>query len=441
MRKTRWLSFLTILLALFLVLAACGSSETSSEDTASQGAESSENGEASEEVVTINYFRGKDVTNATKELIKRFEELHPNIKVELTELPTDTGKQHDQYVTMFNAESTEVDVFDLDVIWPAEFAQAGYIMPLDRFIANDGIDLSKYNQGAVSAAAYNGQQWAIPKYIETGLLFYRTDIVSEDEVPKTWDELIQVASETVGQEGTQYGYLTQAKQYEGLVTGALEFITSYGGSFFDEEGNVTINSPEAIKGLEKMIEVVNSDFVPDNINTFTETETHTSFIEGQSVFVRNWPYQWGLANDPEQSKIIDKVGVAPLPAGDDGSAAALGGLMTGISAFTEHPEEAWEFLKFMTGPEGQKILAIHAGVAPTLTELFEDEEILEANPFFANEGFVKGVSAAVSRPVVPNYTEISEVIQIYVSKAISGELTAAEAIQEMEQELIEVAGN
>ncbi|MCA0986626.1 ABC transporter substrate-binding protein [Guptibacillus algicola] len=424
---------LTIVLALILVLSACGSNSTSSNSNSNSSDE--EANSEDQEQVTIVYARGKDATGATDVMVEEFMKQNPNINVEFREMPTDTGAQHDAYVTMLNAESSEIDVFDIDVIWPAEFAQAGYVLPLDRFIQKDGINMEDYNQGPVTAATFNGKQWAMPKFIDAGMLFYRSDMASE--APKTWDDLMTKASELDGQDGTKFGYLMQAKQYEGLVTNAVEFVASYGGEFIDENGEVAINSPEAIKGLSKMVEIANADFVPDNITTFTEPESHTAFIEGQAPFIRNWPYQYSLANDEEQSKIVGNVEVAPLPEGDAGSAAALGGWMAAINNYSEHPQEAWEFLKFMTGPEGQKIDAIEGSHAPTLPALFEDEEIIEANPFFGEEGFQNALEGAVSRPVAPNYPEISEIIQIHVSKAIAGEETPEEAAAAMEKEMKE----
>jgi len=424
--------FSSAMLALTLGLTACSGGEKANQ---TDKKDEKKPAEKSEEVVKIVYARGQDATKATEKIIEAFEAKYPHIDVEFREMPSDSGAQHDAYVTMLNAQSSEIDVMDLDVVWPAEFAQAGYALPLDRFIEQDGIDLSKYNQGALAAGNFDGKQWALPKFIDAGMLFYRTDLVPADKVPKTWDELLAAAKELKGQGGTQFGYLMQAKQYEGLVCNAVEFIASYGGKVVDENNNVVINSPETIKGLKKMVEIVKSDVVPSNITTFTEPESHTSFIEGQSAFIRNWPYQYALANDAEQSKIVGKVGVAPLPAGDKGSAATLGGWMTAINKYSKHKEEAWEFVKFMTGPEGQKISAIYGGLAPTLPELFNDKEVLEANPFFAQEGFVNALNAAVPRPVVPNYPEVSEIIQINVSKMLAGELTVEQAVANMEQEI------
>lgn len=388
------------------------------------------------EKVKLVYARGKDATDSTEKLVAAFQKSHPNIEVEIREMPSDTGQSHDQYVTMFSAQSSEIDVFDLDVIWPAEFAQAGYLLPLDRLMEQDGIETGKYIKGAMDAGNFGGQQWTMPKFIDAGLLFYRKDLVKEP--PKTWDDLISQAKASNGQGGTKFGYLMQAKQYEGLVCNFVEFSASYGGKILDEQGNVAVNNPATIKGLNKMMEIVKSDFVPTNITTFTEPESHTAFLEGQSAFIRNWPYQFALAQDPAQSKIVDKVAIAPLPAGDAGSAAALGGWMGGINKFSKHPKEAWEFLKFMTGPEGQKISAVEGGLAPTFLPAYDDADVQKASPLFANKDFIDGVSAAVSRPTTPIYPKISEVIQIEVSKALAGQQTAEQAVQNMETKMNEL---
>lgn len=418
-----------VAMSMTLALAACGNN---ADDEADQTGDN-DNGEK----VTVTYSRGKDMTKGTEKMIEAFEKSHPNIDIKLVEKPSDSGQQHDAYITAFNGKSSEIDVFDMDVVWPAEFAQADYVLPLDRFIQKDNIDLSTYNQGALAAAQFNGKQWAMPKFIDAGLLYYRTDLVSEDEVPKTWDALLETAKAKKGEGGTKFGYVLQAKQYEGLVCNALEFVSAYGGKFINEKNEVVVNSPETIKGLKKLVEVATSDVVPGNVTTFTEVESDQAFVEGQTVLLRNWPYEFASANDEEKSKVAGKVAIAPLPAGDAGSAAALGGWMAGINKYSKHPQEAWEFLKFMTGPEGQKIDAIHGGHAPTILSLYDDEEILKANPTFGDKGFQKGLEAAVPRPVAPNYQEISEIIQIQVSKAIAGEITVEEAAKNMQTEMSE----
>ncbi|PTM59942.1 ABC transporter substrate-binding protein [Desmospora activa] len=419
-----WRKVLSIGTAALLVfsLAACG-----------QSTDKADGGDG--DVVTITYARGKDQTGASTKLIEAFEEAHPNIKVEFKEMPSDTGVSHDQYVTMFSGGSDEIDVFDLDVIWPAEFAQAGYLQPLDRFIEKDGIKLDEYVQGAVDAGNYNGRQWAMPKFLDAGLLYYRTDLV--DNPPQTWDELIEQAEDLKGEGGTKYGYLLQGKQYEGLVCNFIEFIGSYGGEVLDKEGKVAINSPETVKGLNKMMEIAQSDFVPGNVTALTEVETDAIYGEGEAVFDRQWPYHFAKMNE-EGSKVKGKVEIAPLPAGDAGSAAALGGWSSGINANSKHKQEAWEFIKFMNGPEGQKISAVDGGLAPTLLPLYEDDKVKQASPLFDSDDYVEGISNAISRPVSPEYPKISDVIQTEVSSAIAGKQTAEQAVKNMDKKLKEI---
>ncbi|UED72442.1 ABC transporter substrate-binding protein [Brevibacillus sp. DP1.3A] len=428
---------LTLLMAFSLAACSSAPQQASTDTTPSQPATptapKTEPAQQPAEKIKLVYARGKDSTDSTVKLVEAFQKANPNIEIEIREMPADTGQSHDQYVTMFSAQSSEIDVFDLDVIWPAEFAQAGYLLPLDRLMEQDGVETGKYIKGAMDAGNFGGQQWTMPKFIDAGLLFYRKDLVSE--APKTWDDLIAQAKATKGKGGTKFGYLMQAKQYEGLVCNFVEFSASYGGKILDEQGKVAVNNPATIKGLKKMIEVVKSDFVPTNITTFMEPESHTAFLEGQAPFIRNWPYQFSLAQDQAQSKIVDQVAIAPLPAGDAGSAAALGGWMGGINKFSKHPKEAWEFLKFMTGPEGQKISAVEGGLAPTYLPAYDEADVQKASPLFANKDFVDGVSAAVSRPTTPIYPKISEVIQIEVSKALAGQQTAEQAVQNMETQM------
>ena len=425
--SSKWISSF-FMLVLMTVLTACGGN-----DEDANGNENNANAEEGDEEVTLTYARGVDTTGATEVLAEEFEKQHPNIKIEFQEMPSDSGDQHDQYVTAFSADSAEIDVFDADVIWPAEFAQADYALELDRFIEEDDIDMDEYFPGPVEAGNFKGKQWAMPKFIDAGVLFYRTDIV--EDPPETWDELIDSATDLQGEEGTDFGYLMQANQYEGLVTNAIEFIGGYGGAVLDEDENVVVDSPETVTAIEKMQEIVDSDFVPDNILNFTEIETESSFIEGEAVYARNWPYLQASSNDEEKSEVAGNVDFTTIPAGDDTSASALGGWMAMINKNTEHPQEAWEFVKFMTGEEGQKITAIEGGSAPTLADLYDDEEVQEGGVLFSDPDFVDVLENAIPRPVSSIYPKISDILQIELSKALTGDISAEEAAKNMQEKM------
>ncbi|ADQ05528.1 extracellular solute-binding protein family 1 [Caldicellulosiruptor owensensis OL] len=392
---------------------------------------------ASKKQVTITYVRGKDETQATNKILQEFMKKNPDIKVIFKENPSDTGQNHDQLVTVLSAGGSDIDVFDMDVIWPAEFAQAGYTLPLDRFIKRDKINLNDYIKGTIDAARFKGQMWAFPRFIDAGVLYYRKDIVPQNELPKTWDDLIKVAKKYKGKNGTKYGFLMQAKQYEGLVCDAIEYIASYGGRVVDESGNIVVYNQGTIDGLNMMRKVITSGIVPPNINTFTEVETHTAFINGLSVFARNWPYMWAMINSP-QSKVKGKVGILPLPKGSKGSAACLGGWMVGINKFSKNPEASWRLLKFLVQKEGQKLMAIYNGNVPVYKPLFNDKDVIKANPLIGDKKFVEAILAAVPRPVSPIYPKISDVMQIELSNIVNGKKDVKTAVLDMDKKLKEV---
>ncbi len=426
--------------AMLVSLAGCGGqaqqptgAPTAKETPAATEVPAAQDDTKPAEKVTIVFARGMDSTKASNNIVEAFNASNPNIQVKFQEMPSDSGQQHDQYVTAFSAGGSEYDVFDADVIWPAEFAQAGYALALDSYIQRDGINMADYMEGQVSALKFKGKMWGMPKFTDGGLLFYRTDIV--DKAPGTWDELMEMAKANKGKEGTEFGFVFQAKQYEGLVCNAMEYIAAYGGQVVDGDGNVTIDSPETIKGVQKYIDIVKSDFVPNNVTTFTEPESHTAFMEGKSVFIRNWPYQWNLGNDPENSKIAGKFAIAPLPKGDARSAATLGGWVSMINKNSKNPDAAWELLKFMNGAEGQKISAMDGGLSPTYLPLYNDADVIAKNPHFGDKGFVDGLKAAVPRPVSPIYPKLSEVMQIEISKALAGEQTAEQAVKNMDAQM------
>lgn len=386
-----------------------------------------------EEEVTITYARGTDTTPATDAMLAAFEEQNPNINVEVREMPPDSGEQHNQYVTLMSSGSPEIDVFASDVVWPAEFGQAGYVLPLDRLIERDNVDLEAHFPATIESGSLNGRQYALPSYTDAGILYYRTDIV--EEPPETWEELETMALDLQGEGGTSFGFATQASQYEGLITTAMEYISAYGGQVINENQEVVVNSPEAIAGIEKMVEMMQSDYVPNNILNFQEIETENAFLEGNTVFARNWPYMLSTSTDPEISQVPDNVGITALPSGPEGNASSLGGWSTMINKSSENIEESWELVKFLSSEEGQKIGALEGARAPTVESLYEDEEVTASNELFADPAFQETLNNAVARPVTGIYPQVSDIMQIELSSAAAGTITAEEAAANMERKI------
>jgi multiple sugar transport system substrate-binding protein len=171
-----------------------------------------------------------------------------------------------------------------------------------------------------------------------------------------------------------------------------------------------------------MKEFVTSGVTPKDIMVYTEGETHNAFLNGESVFARNWPYMNGMAASGEYTVKAEQVGYAPLPAG-----GTVGGWILGINSNSQNKEGAEAFLKFIAGPEGQKINATVGSYLPGFNALLEDAGVKASNALLTNDGFAKALSTTIARPVVANYSEVSDAIQIKAHEYLSGngELDAA----------------
>lgn len=385
------------------------------------------------EPVEIAFSTGADATGGFAKVVEDFNKLHEGeIHVKLVEMPNNTTQQHDMYVTSLSSNGTEYDVISGDCIWPAEFSNAGYVLPLDRYLERDDVSLDDYMQGTITAATFKGKLWALPRYVDAGMMFYRTDLV--DAPPATYEDLLKIGGELQAAGKVESGYVSQGAQYEGLVCNAVEYINAYGGAVVDGDGNVIINSPNTIAGLQAMQNLYRSTVMPPNTNTIQENETVAAFTEGKAAFARNWSYMWALCQ-AEGSQVAGKVAIAPLPTGSVQSSACLGGWMGMINANSKNPDASWEFLKYLCGFEGQKTMAIVAGHAPTMLSVYKDADVLAANPHYGVEGFVESMSVAAPRPVSPVYATLSEIMQVEISKCLSGQLTVEEAVANMDKQM------
>jgi multiple sugar transport system substrate-binding protein len=157
---------------------------------------------------------------------------------------------------------------------------------------------------------------------------------------------------------------------------------------------------------------------PPGVTTYQEEEARHLFQQGRAVFMRNWPYAWTLLQG-DGSAVAGEVGIAPMVHGPGGeSAATLGGFGFGLSAFSEHPEEAWAFARYAASEGGQRILQLRNGFVPSRRALFTDPEIVAASPHYPR--LLEILEHARPRPVNPAWAEISDVLQRHVSAALTG---------------------
>lgn len=422
MKKSIKLLFTLLLAGMLLVACSGGGSDTSSNNN--EGGSDDSKG-SSEEQVVIKFAAQNDNTPATQAAIDAFNESQDKYKVEWVEMTNDSAQMHDQLLTSLSSGSDEYDILSLDVVWAGEFAGAGYLEPIDVMMNEAGLNKDDFNAGSMASGNYKGKQYTLPYFPDLGLLYYRADIVSDEDAEKlrsgdyTYEDLLAMSDQYVGEGGTTTGFVYQSAQYEGLTVNLTEFTNS----FADIQG-----------GLETMYEFTTSDATPEDILTFTEGEAHTTFEQGLAVFERNWPYALGRITAQEDGVQIsaDQVGIAPLPNG-----GAVGGWLLGINSKSQKIEGAWEFVQFLAGPEGQKIMATEGGYLPGYNALLEDEEVVASNALLASESFQKALSTTIARPVSPEYSKISDTIQIAAHKYLSTGEGLEDAVSEIEAAISE----
>jgi len=372
-------------------------------------------------------------------LIERFHQTHPNIRVQVQIGPHSSTEFHAIVTQRLRNKDTSVDVFLMDVIWPAEFASAGWAMDLtSRF--------SKKKQKAflpatIAANTYHGRIYGVPYYLDAGLFYYRKDLLQKYEFdpPKSWHDMLAQGKAILKGEAdpTLHIYSAQFKQYEGLVCDMLEFIWSHGGRIIDQDTRkVLVAEPASIQAVTFVRDQIIGKAAPRGAVNYEEPESLELFIQGKAVFHRNWPYAWTVANDPEKSKVAGSVGVGALPAfAGHGPAAALGGWQFGISRWSKHVKEAWVFVEFMTSFDSQKILAIEAGLAPTRVAVYNDPTVQDKKSHLKD--FLPAFKRARPRPVSPLYPMISQELQRFFSRAISDSQTDVQALAEATSAKIE----
>ena len=369
---------------------------------------------------------GAEGTLVAKQL-KRFMQLNPGIRVELQRTPDDASQRHQLYVQWLNARVGNPSILQLDVVWTPEFAAAGWVLPLDRY----GPAKSEFFAATITANTWAGKLYALPWFADVGLLYRRTDLVPRE--PRTLEELVSDAQSAMSRRaGPRYGIVSQGARYEGLITGFVEYLGAFGGRIIDDRGEVVVNRPEAVRALEFMRdELYRWRVAPLDVLTWHEEEARFAFQNGNAAFMRNWPYPVAAMSDTAQSKVAGKFAVSPMPASGTApaghSTATLGGAQLAINAYTEFPEAAYRLIAYLTAPEQMLERARAVGQYPTRLALYGDG-LLSGAIGIPPENARRAIESATPRPVTPIYTELSEILQIELHRALVRQAEPREAL-------------
>jgi multiple sugar transport system substrate-binding protein len=384
----------------------------------------------------ITYAAGPDLTGYVHPLVDKWNALHPAEKVTLLELPAAADDQHAQMVTNLQAKSDRYDVLNIDIIWTAEFADSGWVIPLDR----RQFPLDQFLKPVVDTAEFGGKLYGVPYTSNAGLLYYRKDILDKagKRPPKTWAELRELAK-TVAPKNNLEGYAGQFLPYEGLTVNFAEAVQSAGGTILTDDGTkVAVDSPQARSGLDFLVQGFREGWIPKRSLTFKEEESRAEFQDKKLLFLRNWPYVYGLLSRPD-SGVKGKFGVTQLPGEDGPGSSSLGGANLAVSAYSKHQRTAIAFIKYLTSLENERVALTQGSFPPVWARLYDDRALTKRFPYLPV--LKKSILAAKPRPVSPNYNQVSLAISNAVSGALSFRQTPDATISQMAGDLGSVITN
>jgi multiple sugar transport system substrate-binding protein len=378
---------------------------------------------------------GKDNPGWLQGVITGWNKQNPSQKVTLLLLPEASNDQLAQLVANLQAKSDEYDVIDMDVIWTAEFASNGWIIPLPE----SQFPLDDFLKPAVDTAMYQGRLYAVPDYSNADFLYYRKDILAKagKQPPRTWAQLQQLA-ETVAPRYGLGGYAGTFAPYEGLTVNFAEAVQSAGGSILSPEGTkVTVNSAQSLQGLMFLVNGFEHGWIPKVTLTYEEESAQHAFEAGKFLFLDNWPDVYGALSKPGPGNhVYGKFGVAALPGPDGTGSSSLGGANLAISAYSQHQRTALNFIKYMTDLANERQMLEQGSFPPVWKQLYTNKTLIRSYPYLPV--LEQAINSAQPRPAITNYDQASLAISSTVYEALTQQKKPQQALTEMAGQLTQI---
>ncbi len=374
--------------------------------------------------------------DASADLVQEFNSSHQGIELTVTRGPLETEAVSDLAISSLLLGNSPYDLLLMDVTWTPKYATAGWLEPLESWLGTEAMeDLAP---GAELGNAFSGHLWRFPLVADMGLLYWRTDLM--EAPPRTPAELVAISRQLQQEGRVEWGYVWQGKQYEGLSCVYLEVLRGFGGSWLVHD-QPQLDSPAALAATGWLQDLVRQGVTPAAVANMGEPEALQLFQAGDAAFMRNWPYAWAELNKPE-SPLRGKVAFTTMVS-DVGNphAATQGSWGFSLLAGSKHKAAAVEVLRYLTSAEAQKQLNLRWGYTPTRLSVFEDPELLAANPALGD--LQQALAASVLRPLSPVYAQLSDLLYRELNTVITGDRadqTAMQQVQSNSERLLRTSG-
>ncbi|MFJ7728546.1 ABC transporter substrate-binding protein [Neobacillus sp. NPDC097160] len=410
---------LALILLLVLIVSGCAPGES---QNASGGSDS---GDKKDEVKEISVIaRSGTYYNTLAKVAPEFEK-ETGIKVNLQEVGRDGYLQKVSTQLLGQGDSTDVILMLNNYI--GQFGEGGQFEPLDSYMKKANFNLDHVIPAVAESVRYKKKVYAMPLDTSTHFLFYRKDLIPNP--PKTWEEYKEVAKKFTKSQNpdspTEFGTTFQGKRGETQPKEWYQYFWAMGGEILDKNNKPTLNSESGVEALTFVVDNLRKEkIVPPDATTYEFPEVLSAFQNEKVAMAVEWNTAYPQMADANTSpKVSDKFAIADVPGGKP----FIHTWTLAINSNSKRKEAAFKFISWLSSPEGAKKYAL-AGGFPPVPKVLEDSEVVKLRPEFPD--LQRTLNKAKAEPTLPEWPRIHEYITDAISKALAGEKSPKEALDE-----------
>ena len=389
---------------------------------------------------TINILM-EDVPDCAyiQELVPKFEE-ETGIKVNIESISYST--MHEKIAAQMISSTNSYDIIVVDCYWTGEFIDANWMLPLDKYVQESGMDMSVYLKSIMEMnGVYEGVTYQLPYYNYCMCLVYNEEVWNNDELKAAYaakypgEELkvngitieeylreVEFISDYYGKD-TMAGLVQQGMRGDPMTIEWLNWFFGCGGKWFDESGKSLINSEAAVKAIGLYAEALEKAS-PTGAGSFNLDDAQMVMASGKAASMINYNWQVAALNNMQDSAVAGHLALANAP----GGVAFNGTWGWAIPHNAADPDLSWQFLKWVESFDIAKQRALLGG-APSRSDVFNDAEVLAKYPYYSTVCDL--IDSSIGMPVVKDSSGMMEALATGLAKAVAGETDAQKAMDEV----------
>jgi multiple sugar transport system substrate-binding protein len=364
---------------------------------------------------------------------------NPNVTFEILKLSGSSLLE--QTVVDLGSGTGTYDLLMIDDPNAPRMMQAGWLANLDQLYAASGdtpdpdlianvLQLGRHPYGS------GGTLYALPHVGNVELFAFRRDLAEKygHANARTWDDVLAAAKDIAAGEPDVAPILFRGSKGNPIVTGFLPIYWAFGAEIL-VDGRPAFDTPEALNALNFFLEL--ATYAPEGVSMYQSAQVRDALYSGAgAIAIEVWPGWIGDLDNPEVSNVVGKVSVVTHPGQVEPSSPLIGVWLLGIPKDSENIDTAFDFLQFITSAEMQREMAMETGIPPTRVSVHQDAALIAKYPWYPPQ--LGGLQGGVARPRTDYWGEIETAFGGFLQQALIGDLTASQALAQLQQKVQEI---